>query len=176
MLANVLDIRGCRPISFVAETTPELKSGNPFGGTCRTHRLRKMSRVGGMIGWVYENAVNNQRAREGKPCDPVTGEVEHFTPEARRWGVRRRRVDGSLSPFVDHKGETYLEVKVERSLQCEYRLDDGTPVDASLVEPWLPNKPEGRRQMVDKPVILRDYSLSNIREVTINGETHVTNG
>ena len=62
--ATVLSIRRCSPISFVAETVPELKSGNHFGGTQRTHRLRKLSRVSGMIGFRYENAVNNQRGRE----------------------------------------------------------------------------------------------------------------
>lgn len=167
MLANVLNIRGCRPISFVAETIPELKSGNPWGGTQRTHRLRKLSRVSGMIGFSYENAVNAQRGREETPIDPVTGEIETFVAEPRKWGVRR-----AGTPFVDHKGQTYLEVKVERSLHCEYRLDDGTPVDAATVAAWLPEKNEGRRQMVEKPVILRDYTLDNLREVTINGATH----
>jgi len=167
MLANILNIRGCRPISFVAETTPELKSGNPFGGTTRTHRLRKLSRVSGMIGFRYDNAVNNQRMREGTPVDATTGEVLEFVAEPRKWGVRREG-----TPFVDHKGSTYLEVKVERSLHCEYRMDDGTPVDASIVEPWLPSREEGRRQMVEKPVILRDYKMENLREVTINGATH----
>ena len=165
--ATVLSIRRCSPISFVAETVPELKSGNPFGGTQRTHRLRKMSRVSGMIGFRYENAVNNQRGREETPIDPVTGEVMEFVAEPRKWGVRR-----AGSPFVDHKGVEYLEVKVERSLHCEYRLDDGTPVDAAIVAAWLPEKREGARQMVDKPVILRDYKLENLREVTINGQTH----
>jgi hypothetical protein len=166
-LATVLNIRGCRPVSFVAETIPELRSGNPFGGTQRTHRLRKMSRVSGMIGFSYENAVNNQRGREETPIDPITGEVETFVAEARKWGVRR-----AGTPFVDHKGATYLEVKVERSLHCEYRLDDGTPVDAAIVAAWLPEKKEGTRQMVEKPVILRDYTLDNLREVTINGQTY----
>jgi hypothetical protein len=166
-LSTVLDIRGCRPVSFVAETTPELRSGNPFGGTTRTHRLRKMSRVSGMIGFRYENAVNNQRGREETPIDPITGEVETFVAEPRKWGVRREG-----TPFVDHKGVEYLEVKVERSLHCEYRLDDGTPVDAATVAAWLPEKKEGRRQMVEKPVILRDYTLDNLREVTINGQTY----
>lgn len=166
-LATVLNIRGCRPVSFVAETIPELKSGNPFGGTQRTHRLRKMSRVSGMIGFSYENAVNNQRGREETPIDPITGEVVSFVAEPRKWGVRR-----AGTPFVDHKGSTYLEVKVERSLHCEYRLDDGTPVDAAIVAAWLPEKKEGARQMVEKPVILRDYTLANLREVTINGQTY----
>jgi hypothetical protein len=143
MLANVLNIRGCRPVSFVAETIPELKSGNPFGGTTRTHRLRKLSRV------LHDrlpvrDAANNQRAREEKPVDPATGEVMEFVAEPRKWGVRREG-----TPFADHKGATYLEVKVERSLQCEYRLDDGTPVDAATVAQWLPEKEEGRRQMVE---------------------------
>lgn len=166
-LSTVLNIRGCRPVSFVAETTPELKTGNPFGGTTRTHRLRKMSRVSGMIGFRYENAVNNQRGREESPIDPITGEVETFVAEPRKWGVRR-----AGSPFVDHKGVEYLEVKVERSLQCEYRLDDGTPVDAATVAQWLPEKEEGRRQMVRRVVSIRDYKLENLREVTINGQTH----
>jgi len=166
MFENILNIRGCRPLAFVAETTPELRTGNPFGGKTRIHRLRKLSRVSGMVGFRYENSVNNQRMREGTPVDAL-GEVMEFVAEPRKWGVRREG-----SPFVDHKGGVYLEVKVERSLGHEYRLDDGTPVDASIVEPWLPSREEGRRQMVDRPVVIRDYKLENLREVTINGEIH----
>jgi len=170
MLSNVLDIRGCRAISFTATTEPCLKKGHPFG-----NRLRKTSYVSGMIGWVYENAVNNQRNREGRPIDPLTGEVEHFTADARKWGMRYRRPDGSLSPFVHHKGEQYLEVKVQKSLRHFYHLENGQPIGAKgrkIVREFLAKKEEGKRQKVERPVILRDYNLKNIREVTINGETH----
>ena len=117
--------------------------------------------------FVDGGPVKGQSSRFADVFNPATGEIETFVAEPRKWGVRR---DGT--PFVDHKGATYLEVKVERSLHCEYRLDDGTPVDASIVEPWLPSRVEGRRQMVDKPVILRDYKMENLREVTVNGATH----
>ena len=56
-------------------------------------------------------------------------------------------------------------------ISTEYLLD-GEPVDRSVIEEWLPmHKSEGARQEVERPVILRDYNLSNITSITYGGTT-----
>jgi hypothetical protein len=152
----LLERKGTTFVTIVAETDPKLrKRGNPYAG-----RVTKRSRVNGAIGWIYGNGVNRQRIREGLDPD--------FEAFPRKWG---ERIKGT--PFVEHKGNTYLELKVERVLGTEYLLD-GEPIDRSLIEEWLPKrKPEGERQQVENPVILRDYNLANIKAIAFDGITIV---
>lgn len=154
--------RGAFVATIVAETVPAMrKTGNPYVGAT------KISRVNGLLNWIYENAVNRQRCRENTPVD-ANGEVEHFEAAPRKWGQRIRRDDGTVTPLVEHKGKHYVELKVERSLGYEYR-HNGQPVDAEAIEEFLPDRKEGARQEVENPVILRDYSIENIRQITIDG-------
>lgn len=152
--------KGATIVTIVAETEPDLrKTGNPYIG------CKKISRVNGVINWIYENAVNRQREREGQPVN-ADGYIEHFESLPRKWG---QRIHGT--PFVEHKDNTYLELKVERSLGHEYRHNGETLTDEQ-VAPFLPKKKEGERQKVDKPVILRDYNLTNIVQISVGGEVY----
>lgn len=146
--------KGTSFVTIVALTDPRMrKRGNPYIG-----RVLKRSTVNGAIGWIYQNSVNRERARENLEPD--------FEAFPRKWG---QRIKGT--PFVEHKGKTYLELKVERALSTEYLLD-GEVVDKSVIEEWLPKrKPEGERQEVDRPIILRDYDLANIKAITFDGIT-----
>jgi hypothetical protein len=155
--------RGSFFVTIVADTDPRLlKTGNPFAG------VRKISRVNGLLNWIYENAVNNQRVRENQPLDS-TGEVEHFDAKPRKWGERIRRDDGTVTPLVEHKDRHYLELKVQKSLGHEYRDSTGAVLDPAQVAKFIPNRKEGERQEVDSPVILRDYAIENIVQITIDG-------
>lgn len=140
-----------RPVTFTVTTCP-------YPGAV------KRSHVNGMINWTYANSVTNQRLREAA----VGVEVEVFQPQPRVWG---ERVQGT--PFVEHQGAEYLEVKVERSLAHEYlTAEGGTEIDPSALAPFLPTRKSEGHQGVDKPVILRDYRLDTIRAVTMGGTTH----
>lgn len=162
LVSALRDRRGAFFVTLTAETDPRMrKTGNPYVGAV------KRSVVNGLLNWIYGNAVNNQRVRENQPLD-AAGEVEHFTPEPRKWGTRIIRADGTVTPLVEHKGRFYLELKVERSLGYEYRLG-GTVIDPAVVEPFLPERTEGARQEVDRPVILRDYSIESIQQIVLDG-------
>jgi hypothetical protein len=162
LVDTLRDRRGAFFVTVTAETDPRMrKTGNPYVGAV------KRSVVNGLLNWIYENAVNRQRIRENQPFDGA-GEVEHFTPHPRKWGTRLKRADGTITPLVEHKGQFYLELKVERSLGHEYRLA-GKVLDRSLVEPFLPDREEGARQEVENPVILRDYSVENVQQITMDG-------
>ena len=152
--AALMQRKGTSFVTIVAEPDPKLrKRGNPYSG-----RVVKRSRVNGAIGWIYDSGVNRQRIREGLEPD--------FESFPRKWG---QRIKGT--PFVEHKGRTYLELKVERALSTEYLLD-GEVIDKSVIEEWLPKrKAEGERQQVENPVILRDYDLANIKAITFDGIT-----
>lgn len=155
--------RGSFFVTIVAETDPRLlKTNNPFTG------VRKISRVNGLLNWIYENAVNNQRVRENQPLD-TAGDVEHFHSMPRKWGSRLRREDGTVTPLVEHKDKHYLELKVQKSLGHEYRDGNDAVIDPAAVAPFIPKRKEGERQEVDNPVILRDYAIENITQITLDG-------
>jgi hypothetical protein len=172
--AGLAGIRGSRIVTITATTIPDMRAGNPFGG-----RVRKTARVNGQINWRYTSAVQRRRNAENTPIDPATGEVAQFVAQPRKWGTLRTRADGTLTPFVDHKGAEYVELMVKDSLGYVYHLDNGQPLGAKgrrLVREWLRSKVEGARQMVARPVILRDYKLENITAVTHGKRTYVVNG
>lgn len=154
---------GAKMVTIISSTEPPMrKTANPFYG-----RVRKISRVNGVIGWQYESAVNRQRDREQRP-ENADGTIEHFFAEPRKWG---ERLPGS--PWVSHKQQMYLELKVERVLGHEYRCD-GKPIDVAELEPWLQRKTgESSRQGVEKEIILRDYRLDSILAVTFGGKQYL---
>lgn len=185
-------------VNLVSETEPSLTGGKscPIKG-----RVKKISRFNGQVNWNYENAVNNRRAKESKPLDAV-GNVELFEAEARAWGQRLHAelaTGNRLLPFVYHKAgtkkgsvpshtrvtfaelqampdeELYLEMRVLDTLEHYYVLDGKrlTAEEAKeIVHPWLPERKEGARQAVDNPVILRDYKMSSLLQITIDGVVH----
>jgi len=142
----------------------ETKEPNPFLG-----RVRKASRVNGIIGaWNYTNSVNNQRVRES---DAETVEeveaVPTFEALPRTWG---ERLTGTA--LVHHKGQHYVEIKVERAIETVYMVDgrEATEAEVEQIKRYLPKKTEGARQEVEKVIVLRDYKLESIKGLRVHGE------
>jgi len=127
-------------------------AGNPFFGN-----IIKITRVNGVIQWIYEVSVNRQRVRENK--------VPDFEAFPRSWGDRIPH-----TPLVEYKQQLYLEVKVEKRDFNYFTLTNGTEVVPEVIQPFL--KPESKgRQGLERKVILRDYMLNNINSIVYN-HTH----
>ena len=155
---KLMDVRGARAVSVVTVTVPQMNKKvngepNPFYG-----RVQKRTYLSVMIGFRYENSVNNQREREEKDAD--------FVAAPRAWGVH---VQGT--PLIEHNGKFYLECKVEKVLGSHYFLD-GEPADDEVIEPYLAKRKTSSRQGVDKTVILIDVELKNIETIVMNGDTY----
>lgn len=187
-LRNMLfNLRGATMVSIIAETEPKLTGGKkcPFAGVV------KVSYVNGQINWNYQNAVNKQRMREDQPINE-DGTIEDFVPLPRKWGSRLHtlndRGEKRLLPLVAHNANLESEIVTEDQLvnipvEClylEYRplktVDykyflNGVEVDREEVNKYLP-KPSPGRQGVENQIILRDYKLGSIKEITMNGETY----
>ena len=160
-LENVLrEKRGSQFVTIVAATLPRCLKKDRNTGEPNPHgQVVKISRVNGLIGWHYQNSVNNQRRREGNE--------EEFSAEPRRWGERILP-----TPLVEHKGKMFLEVKVEHALGTEYYDGSGNPIRYDDCKGVLPaRKGESARQETEKAIILRDYALDGIREISIGGES-----
>jgi len=152
-----LSNKGTTAISFESITEPKMnKTNNPFFG-----KVLKVSFVGGLIGYNYENCVNNQLEREGKETE--------FTSQPRTWGVR-----DETHPFlVHHKGETYLSVKIQQTNKKPIYInkESGEVIPTETLLPFLPKstKPNTQKDL-DKEVIVRDYKVSNLKKITIGGQ------
>jgi hypothetical protein len=120
----------------------------------------KVARVNGMIGFRYENSVNNQLDREGKEAD--------FVAKPRKWGTH---IEGT--PLVEHKGNYYLELKVENSLDYRYESIAGIELDKDEINKQLPPKKSYPNQGTDKAIILRDYKVENILSMTYRGHCYL---
>jgi len=147
--------RGARPATIVAVTDARLKkTGNPFG------EVFKVARVNVMVNWQYTRAVNRQREREGSEPD--------FISDARSWGTRLAGL-----PFVTYEGRVYLECKVEKSLGHTYVTDEGEELAFDQVEPFLPKRhSNAEHQGVAKEIILRDYGIHTIQQISFDGATY----
>ena len=173
-LEEILNSRpGQEEITIVSRTVPAmLKRANPF-----TDNAFKVSRVVGNVNWHYQKEVNLQRTREGGlelvGGIPVPAEVEKFESKPRQWGERRRRENGSYTPFIDHKGKVYVELQVLQALGHEYRDANGDLINNEAIKPYLNAASKAKRQEVKNEVICRDYAIANIKAVTFN-ESGVT--
>lgn len=152
LIETLQSIRGATFATLVTETDAKLRKNNPFG------TVRKVSRVNVCLGFQYEAAVNRQRDREGSEPD--------FQAAPRQWGERQGMI-------VRHKGRTYLETKVERSLETVYLDASGRQIPVDDLRPYMLARSGSSRQGTDKEIVVRDYALDSIRSLAFGGETYV---
>ena len=161
MIALLHASKGAKMVTIISQTDPGKNKA------CKGNCI-KQSTTNGVINFHYENAVNRQQGREGGPQD--------FEAKPRKWG---ERIKGT--PLVTHKGNTYLELKVERALSTEYFIVQPggvlAPCQKSDVEEWLrPTRSNASHQGVQKEVVLRDYKIDNIVVIRMGGiEYHLEN-
>ena len=78
---------GAQPVSLQYITDPDMNAANkrlfPF--------LKKIANVGGMIGYVYQNSVNNELARENKEADFLAQPL---------WNGKGKRISTALSTHI----------------------------------------------------------------------------
>jgi len=175
-LITVLNALPAEPadVTIVSRTEPAMrKTDNPFVG-----KLFKVSTVSGEINWQYGHEVNRQRQREGGfeivDGQPVVATVEDFKAHNRKWGQRIEN-----SPFVEHKGQHYLELKVSESNGHEYRDENNELVTGETLEhakTFFPKRSESSRQQVENKIVLRDYRLDRVTAITLHdsGMTFIT--
>ena len=158
----VVETNGARFASIVSTTDARVKKTSNDGSTTNPNfkDTIKTSKALVIINHNYTNSVNNQRNREE---DNATVFVAH----PRAWGSR---INGTS--FVEHKDTLYLELKVESSLGYEYfNKTTGEHLDKDEVHSFITPRKESGRQQVDNPVIIRDYKVSNLDYITMNGMT-----
>lgn len=149
-------------ISIDTLTEVKLKGGksNPYQG-----RVQKLT-IGNTVQIFankttngYENMVKRRLVGEGK--DP-----NNFELSPRAWGTRLEGI-----PFVEHKGEHYLEVIFIKPGETSFLLD-GEEIDPEDIE-GLECAPIGGEQggLEDK-VVLRTFKCDSILRIKAFGQEH----
>lgn len=138
--------------------------GNPLRDRVTVHAV-----VNGIIGsWNYGSAVNNRRMVEWNPQTQAEADaVPIFEPLPRSWGDRIPN-----SALVNYKDRFYVEIKCNSCVKRTWLVDNraATPQEVAIIESFITPTEEGKRQELDKPVVLRDYGLESIRSLKLDGQ------
>ena len=156
------NVNGSTFISIDTETGVKLKGGksNPLQG-----RVTKRTTGSNVMVFQnkstngYENMVERRLISEGK--DP-----SEFKLQPRKWGTR---IDNT--PFVEHKGQYYLEVIFLSAGDTEV-LVDGEVADKSTIEGYPTTKVEGNQGGLDNKVIVRSFKIDSIDTIRINKQQY----
>ena len=148
------------PATFLAITEVKMnKTGNPYH-----ERITKKQKSNVFINFDYAKSVNRALTKEGKEAD--------FEAKPRKWG---ERLTGT--PLVFHKDEYYLEARfLNNEPKVEYFLDNTESVDKEVFESFLPPKNNSsikEHQGLEEEIIIRDFKVRNIREITLDGNHYV---
>lgn len=161
-------------LSFTALTDPDMrKRHNPY---CTKHgrqwisNVRKVSfLVSSLINVSFNRIVDRRRLAEFKS----TG---HPKPPRQRnpraWG--QHETDG---PLVCHEvnGDTrlYLHVMVQRRFDHFFDTVTNTKIDPADLAGWLNPRDSGyANQRLKTPVVVKDFALKNVAELTANGQRY----
>jgi hypothetical protein len=165
LIKQILEnVDGNTIVSIDTVTQPAMTGGksNPYIG----HVFKVMIGANVMIftnkrSNGYENMVNRRLEKEG--LDPNS-----FKVGPRAWG---KRIDGT--PFVEHNGETYLEVVfLKPGKACfMHGMNEISPEVAETMGVKI-DKQEGHQGGLKNKVILRTFKMDSIAAITINGTKH----
>jgi hypothetical protein len=152
----LMSIKGATPATFTAVTDVKMnKRNNPFYGEVTKEQVSNV-----FINFNYANAINKQRVKEGKEAD--------FVPHERKWGVR---VPGT--PLILHKNNYYLEARFLKNEPKVVYKHNGSEIDKSVLEAYMPAKRKVASQNLENDIIIRDFKISNIRSIKFGGKTYV---
>jgi hypothetical protein len=108
----------------------------------------------------YENMVRKRLVAEGK--DPNT-----FVLSERKWGVR---IAGT--PFVEHKGQTYIEVIMLRDPRSSTFHIGSKQIDYDDIH-GQKKTTKAAQGGLDNSVIIRTFKTESIVAITINKQKHI---
>ncbi len=158
-------------VSMVTATEPKMNKKSRTTGlpNLLLGRVRRMCVRSGQLGASYENAVNNQREREG---NTTAGE---FVAEG-LWNGAGKHISRSV---VTHKtsGKLYIVFYPLKNAEGGAKVAqdtwtvDGKEVPLSMLVEFLPPLSDGGRQQVENPVLWRVIGVESIVSITVQSET-----
>lgn len=157
LVRALMQLTSATPATFVAITEVKLNKSNPYFG-----RIQKKQRSNVFVNFDYENSINKALIKEGKTPD--------FKAKPRAWGNRIPN-----TPLILHKNQYYLEARfLKHEPTVEYFLD-GDAIEKEMIEDHLPQVKESKQHGLEEAIIIRDFKIDSIHEITVNGTHYVRN-
>lgn len=156
------NVNGSTFISIDTQTDVKLKGGKK--NLCQGRVSKRTTKSNVMVFQnkstnAYQNMVEKRLTSEGK--DP-----SNFELSPRTWGTRIVN-----TPFVEHKGQYYLEVIFLKSGDVEVLLDNEV-TDKSTIEGYPSTKVESDQGGLSDKVIIRTFKIDSITSITINKQQY----
>ena len=150
---------GAQPASLQYVTSPSItKAGKEEFGM-----VTKIANIGCMIGYSYENSVNNQREREGELRDFMSQKL---------WKGFGSRISTALATH-DTKGTFYLTYKKQQTFKSFHFDGVLNFIPHAMLRPYFKPYVAPKNQGVDKPVYHREIGIENVRKLKFKKTTYV---
>ena len=150
---------GAQPASLQYVTEPKLTPE----GRAKFGTVTKIANVGIMVGYIYENSVNNQLEREAKERDFMSKQL---------WNGKGKRISTALSKHIE-KGKFYLTYKAQQTMRSFYFDNALKPIPNAIIKAYFPKSDPAKSQGVDKPVYHREISIDNVKRLKYDGKTFI---
>lgn len=153
---KILSRKGATFVSVILETEPKMKkTNNKFYG-----KVKKISRISGIINFDYETAVNRRLEKEGKEPKFKAQQSWH----------RHIMVDGKPTSILinPRTQERYLKLQV-RKQESIYTLNS-VPINPAILTEFLYESSSYSNQNVGDPVKFITPKLSSIKSIAIDKE------
>jgi len=205
LVVELMGQKGATFIQLHSTTEPKMNKGGRECSNTMFGKVVKDSITNCIVGFSYENMVNNALNKEFKMAlidagfDPETvktkpSDSSSFVAAKRQWGehmvidhvfdiesLEWKKIRSKTLIQHEKEGEKrfYLQVGVLGSETPVYRYKDSgevlSDVDLEIVKSYIPTTKEGERQGLDKPIVVRDYRVDNVKKIHINKNKYVLN-
>jgi hypothetical protein len=148
---------GAQPVSLQYVTEPKLTAQ----GKAKFGEVTKIANVGGMVGYVYENSVNNQLERENKEREFVSQPL---------WKGAGKRINTALSMHVA-KGKYYLTYKAQKTFKSFHFDSVLNLIPNELIKMYFPASDPAKYQGTETAIYHREIAVENVRRFKYRGQT-----
>jgi hypothetical protein len=150
---------GAQPVSIQYVTEPKLTKE----GKAKFGDVVKIANVGGMVGYVYENSVNNQLEREGKEREFMAQPL---------WKGAGKRISTALSTHVS-KGTFYLTYKAQQTFRALHFDSALNLIPNAIIKQYFPVSDPAKYQGTETAVYHREISIDNVKRLKFKQTTYV---
>jgi hypothetical protein len=150
---------GAQPVSIQYVTEPKLTAE----GKAKFGAITKIANVGGMVGYVYENSVNNQLEREGKEREFVAQPL---------WKGKGKRLSLALSTHIE-KGTFYLTYKAQQTFRS-FHFDSALNfIPNAIIKQFFPASDPAKYQGTETAIYHREIAIENVKRLKMRKVTYV---
>lgn len=150
---------GAQPVSIQYITEPKLTKE----GKAKFGEVTKIANVGGMVGYIYENSVNNELEREGKEREFISKPL---------WNGKGKRISLALSTHIE-KGSFYLTYKAQQTFKAFHFDSNLNYIPANILKQFFPdNKPKNQGVEEGKEINHREISIENVKRFKFRKMTY----